>query len=89
MNKVVQTLKEDNKSVILVTGYTDNTGNDSINIPLSQNRASAVANYLKGQGVTSRIDTQGYGSQNPIADNSTAAGREQNRRVEISIYAAN
>ena len=89
LNKVVQTLKEDNKSVILVTGYTDNTGNDSINIPLSQNRASAVANYLKGQGVTSRIDTQGYGSQNPIADNSTAAGREQNRRVEISIYAAN
>ena len=89
LNKVVQTLKEDNKSVILVTGYTDNTGNDSINIPLSQNRASSVANYLKGQGVASRIDTQGYGAQNPIADNSTASGREQNRRVEISIYAAN
>jgi outer membrane protein OmpA-like peptidoglycan-associated protein len=88
LNKVVQTLKEDNKSVILVTGYTDNTGNDSINIPLSQNRAASVANYLRGQGVQSRIDTQGYGSQNPIADNSTAAGREQNRRVEISIYAA-
>ncbi|WP_296281622.1 OmpA family protein [uncultured Acinetobacter sp.] len=88
LNKVVQTLKEDNKSVILVTGYTDNTGTDAINIPLSQNRAASVANYLKGQGVQSRIDTQGYGSQNPIADNSTAAGREQNRRVEISIYAA-
>ena len=81
-------MKEDNKSVILVTGYTDNTGNDAINIPLSQNRAASVASYLKGQGVSSRIDTQGYGSQNPIADNSTAAGREQNRRVEISIYAA-
>jgi len=89
LNKVAQTLMEDNKSVILVTGYTDNTGNDSINIPLSQNRAYSVANYLKGKGVASRIDTQGYGSQNPIADNSTAAGREQNRRVEISIYAAN
>ena len=88
LNKVVQTLKEDNKSVILVTGYTDNTGTDAINIPLSQNRAASVASYLKGQGVQSRIDTQGYGSQNPIADNSTAAGREQNRRVEISIYAA-
>ena len=87
LNKVVQTLKEDNKSVILVTGYTDNTGSDAINIPLSQNRASSVASYLKGQGVASRIDTQGYGSQNPIADNSTASGREQNRRVEISIYA--
>ena len=89
LNKVVQTLKEDNKSVILVTGYTDNTGNDSINLPLSQNRASSVANYLKGQGVASRIDTQGYGAQNPFADNSTASGREQYRRVEISIYAAN
>ena len=89
LNKVVQTLKEDNKSVILVTGYTDNIGNDSINLPLSQNRASSVAIYLKGQGVASRIDTQGYGAQNPIADNSTASGREQNRRVEISIYAAN
>ena len=89
LNKVAQTLMEDNKSVILVTGYTDNTGNDSINIPLSQNRAYSVANYLKGKGVQSRIDTQGYGSQNPIADNSTAAGREQNRRVEISIYATN
>lgn len=89
LNKVAQTLTEDNKSVILVTGYTDNTGNDSINIPLSQNRAYSVANYLKGKGVQSRIDTQGYGSQNPIADNSTAAGREQNRRVEISIYATN
>ena len=89
LNKVAQTLKEDNKSAILVTGYTDSTGSDAINIPLSQNRAYSVANYLKGQGVQSRIDTQGYGAQNPIADNSTAAGREQNRRVEISIYATN
>jgi len=89
LNKVAQTLSEDNKSAILVTGYTDSTGTDAINIPLSQNRAYSVANYLKGQGVQSRIDTQGYGAQNPIADNSTAAGREQNRRVEISIYATN
>ena len=88
LNKVAQTLAEDNKSAILVTGYTDNTGNDSINIPLSQARAQSVKNYLAGKGVpSSRIDAQGYGSSNPIADNSTASGREQNRRVEISIYA--
>lgn len=48
LNKVAQTLAEDNKSAILVTGYTDNTGNDSINIPLSQARAQSVANYLSG-----------------------------------------
>lgn len=88
LDKVAQTLAEDNKSAILVTGYTDNTGNDSINIPLSQARAQSVKNYLAGKGVpSSRIDAQGYGSSNPIADNSTASGREQNRRVEISIYA--
>ena len=88
LDKVAQTLAEDNQSAILVTGYTDNTGNDSINMPLSQQRAQSVKNYLAGKGVSSgRIDAQGYGSANPIADNSTASGREQNRRVEISIYA--
>jgi outer membrane protein OmpA-like peptidoglycan-associated protein len=88
LNKVAQTLAEDNKSAILVTGYTDNTGNDSINIPLSQARAQSVKNYLVSQGVSSsRSDAQGLGSSNPIASNATAAGKEQNRRVEISIYA--
>ncbi len=88
LNKVAQTLTEDNKSGILVTGYTDSTGNDSINIPLSQARAQSVANYLAGQGVArTRINVQGQGSANPIASNATAEGREQNRRVEISIYA--
>ena len=88
LNKVAQTLAEDNKSAILVTGYTDNTGNDSIYIPLSQARAQSVKNYLASQGVSSsRIDAQGLGSSNPIASNATAAGKEQNRRVEISIYA--
>lgn len=90
LGKVAQTLTEDNKSAILVTGYTDSTGNDSINIPLSQARAQAVASYLGRQGVpTSRINAQGQGASNPIASNSTASGREQNRRVEISVYAAN
>lgn len=88
LSKVAATLTEDNKSAILVTGYTDNTGNDSINLPLSQQRAQSVASYLASQGVsTTRINVQGHGAANPIASNTTAAGREQNRRVEISIYA--
>ena len=88
LNKVAATLTEDNKSGILVTGFTDNTGNDSINIPLSQQRAQSVASYLASQGVsTTRINAQGQGAANPIASNATAAGREQNRRVEISVYA--
>lgn len=88
LNKVAQVLTEDNKSGILVTGYTDSTGNDSINLPLSQARANSVATYLAGQGVSrTRINAQGLGSANPIADNTTAAGKEQNRRVEIAVYA--
>ncbi|WOE32991.1 MULTISPECIES: OmpA family protein [unclassified Acinetobacter] len=88
LDKVAQVLTEDSKSGILVTGYTDNTGNDSINIPLSQARAQAVANYIASRGVsTTRINAQGMGAANPIASNATAAGREQNRRVEISVYA--
>ncbi|MBU3848572.1 MAG: OmpA family protein [Candidatus Acinetobacter avistercoris] len=88
LNKVAQVLTEDNKSGILVSGYTDSSGNDSINIPLSQARAQSVASYLSSRGVSSsRINVQGLGSSNPIADNSSAAGKEQNRRVEIAVYA--
>lgn len=88
LNKVATTLTEDNKVAVVVSGYTDSTGNDSINIPLSNNRANSVAQYLVSQGIPrNRINSQGYGAQNPIASNSTASGREQNRRVEINIYA--
>ena len=91
LNDVAKVLREDgtsSKLALVIHGHTDNTGNDSINIPLSQARAQSVKSYLASQGVSaSRIDAQGYGSSNPIADNSTASGREQNRRVEISIYA--
>ena len=88
LDKVAQTLTEDNKSGILVTGHTDSSGTDSINLPLSQARAQSVAQYLAGRGVAnSRINVQGVGAAQPIASNTTAAGKEQNRRVEISIYA--
>ncbi len=88
LNKVAQTLAEDNKNAVVVSGFTDSSGNDSINIPLSQNRAQAVASYLVSKGVSSnRVSAKGYGAASPIADNSTAAGKQQNRRVELSIYA--
>lgn len=88
LNKIAKVLAEDKNSGILVTGFTDSTGNDSINIPLSQARAQSVASYIASQGIsTTRINAQGMGSANPIASNSTAEGRETNRRVELSIYA--
>ncbi len=87
LNKVAQTLAEDNKNAVVVSGFTDSTGNDSINIPLSENRARAVAQYLVSKGVgSSRVSSKGYGASSPIASNATADGKQQNRRVEISIY---
>lgn len=69
-------------------GYTDSTGNDAINQPLSLNRARAVTNYLAADGVSpNRLVAQGRGSADPIGDNSTAAGRALNRRVELFLYA--
>lgn len=69
-------------------GYTDSTGSDAINMPLSQRRAGAVTQYLSGQGVSyNRLTTEGRGSANPIGDNGTAQGRALNRRVELYLYA--
>jgi outer membrane protein OmpA-like peptidoglycan-associated protein len=71
---------------ILIGGYTDNIGSESSNMNLSEQRALSVLNYLKEKGLTpTRLESKGYGSSNPIADNSSASGRAQNRRVEISI----
>ena len=73
---------------VLVEGHTDASGSDAINQPLSERRAQAVANETIAKGVAaSRITTQGYGSTQPVADNSTEAGKQANRRVEIAIYA--
>ncbi|MBI1967967.1 MAG: OmpA family protein, partial [Gemmatimonadetes bacterium] len=69
---------------IEVAGYTDNTGSEDTNVRLSQNRAAAVRAYLAARGVAiDRMIAKGYGSASPIATNTTAAGRAQNRRVEL------
>ena len=86
LNDVAATLASYDKTYIDVYGHTDSTGNDSINIPLSQNRAQSVASYLSARGVNrARIGTQGFGSSQPIASNATPEGRQANRRVEIKI----
>jgi outer membrane protein OmpA-like peptidoglycan-associated protein len=69
-----------------IEGHTDSTGSPSFNLRLSERRADAVFDFLAGQGIeTIRMKTAGYGMDRPIADNTTAAGRSQNRRVEIVI----
>lgn len=93
LNDVARVLREDGTSgklALVIHGHTDNTGTDAINNPLSQNRASSVLGYLSSQGISSsRMTARGYGSTSPIADNGSAAGREQNRRVEITVYQTN
>ena len=67
-------------------GHTDNSGSDDVNVPLSEKRAAAVKDYLLGKGLAAdRIETKGYGSSKPVADNGTADGRSRNRRVEIVL----
>lgn len=69
-----------------VYGFTDNTGSDDINIPLSERRAKSVATYLIKKGVKAdRINVKGYGSAQPITDNGTPIGQAQNRRVQIVL----
>jgi len=74
---------------ILIEGDTDNTGTSEYNQLLSERRAQAVADYHKRLGVAaSRISTVGLGESNPVASNDTAEGRQQNRRVEVAIFAS-
>jgi len=75
---------------ILVEGHTDSTGTREINMPLSENRAKAVANYLATQNVPSaRFTVHGYGPDQPLGDNSSVEGRQTNRRVDLAIMANN
>lgn len=73
-------------ATVHIIGHTDSTGRDAINNPLSVNRAASTRDYLTARGVaTSRIAVDGRGSREPVASNDTAAGRAQNRRVEIFV----
>ncbi len=69
-----------------IEGHTDSTGSDAYNLKLSKERANAVMRYLVNGGIApERLESEGYGETKPIADNSTAAGRQQNRRTEINL----
>lgn len=86
LGSVALVLKEYKSTMIEVAGHTDSTGSDSYNQMLSQQRAQAVSSVLVSDGVQPvRIDTVGYGESRPIASNSTEQGRQQNRRVELTL----
>jgi outer membrane protein OmpA-like peptidoglycan-associated protein len=73
---------------VIIVGHTDSKGSDSYNMSLSQRRAAAAESYLASRGVTrARLRSTGRGETEPLASNDTDSGRQQNRRVEVAIYA--
>lgn len=86
LNRVADLLKSKDFSLKLA-GHTDNVGSDAANLKLSKDRAESVKSYLVSQGANaSRIEATGYGESQPISSNKTAAGRQNNRRVEFTLY---
>ncbi|MCO2144258.1 OmpA family protein [Pseudomonas aeruginosa] len=86
LNNLANSFKQYNQNTIEIVGYTDSTGSRQHNMDLSQRRAQSVAGYLTAQGVDgTRLSTRGMGPDQPIASNSTADGRAQNRRVEVNL----
>ncbi|MEM6843782.1 MAG: OmpA family protein [Bacteroidota bacterium] len=88
LSEMATILKKYDDTNILIEGHTDATGSHDYNQNLSEDRAASVADYLQTIGVNSdRLITEGYGEEQPIAENDTETGRQQNRRVEVAIYA--
>ena len=86
LDRVAQVLASYPQTTIFVAGHTDSTGSEEYNMKLSQQRADSVKNALVQRGVAAqRISAVGYGESQPIADNNTEFGRQQNRRVEVRI----
>jgi outer membrane protein OmpA-like peptidoglycan-associated protein len=86
LNSVSLVVNEFNQTVIEVAGHTDSTGSDAYNQQLSERRAGAVASYLGTRSVLAdRIITVGMGEGRPVASNDTDTGRQQNRRVELTL----
>lgn len=86
LDKVVLIMKNNPSYKLKIEGHTDSQGNDELNLNLSEKRVQAVKTYLVEHGVeASRLSAKGFGETKPIADNGTAEGRAENRRVELKI----
>jgi len=86
LGKLAAFLNENPDRTVAIEGHTDSVGSEESNYTLSRRRADAVKSYLVGQGVSSgRLDSLGKGEGYPVADNESATGRQQNRRVEVII----
>lgn len=88
LQNLAEVLQKYEDTNVLIEGHTDSTGAEDYNLDLSKKRASSVQDYLIDLGLDyQRLTIQGYGENQPVASNETASGRQQNRRVEVAIYA--
>ncbi len=86
LNAIHEIMHEYSSTIFHIGGHTDSQGSDEYNLKLSKERAASVREYLISKGIpASRLTSEGYGEARPIATNNTAAGRQENRRVEISL----
>jgi len=86
LDDAIKVLKQYGELRIMVSGHTDNVGEAPKNIELSQARANSVKEYMVGKGIEAgRIETRGAGPNEPVADNSTDKGRQENRRIEFKL----
>jgi outer membrane protein OmpA-like peptidoglycan-associated protein len=88
MNELARNLSKYTDQNLMIAGHTDAVGSSQYNQTLSERRAQAAARYLAGHGVSTHIATVGLGEREPVSPNTTEGGRQQNRRVEIAIYAS-
>jgi len=89
LEKLARIMSDDNETNLMIVGHTDSTGDENYNLRLSERRSQSAANYLIEQGIAAdRVQVEGRGEYEPIADNDTEAGRQENRRVEVAIFAS-
>lgn len=89
LQKLTTIINKDEDTMLMIVGHTDSSGDEDYNLELSERRAQSAANYMVSQGLDrSRIDIEGLGEEEPIANNSTESGQQENRRVEVAIFAS-
>ena len=89
LDRFASSLRDHTATTVSIVGHTDSTGTDAINNPLSVNRAASTRDYLTARGVAAnRVNINGMGSHQPVADNNAEQGRAKNRRVEIFVAEA-
>ena len=89
LQKLTEIINRDDNTILLIVGHTDSVGDERYNLGLSERRAQSAADYMIDQGLApSRVQIEGRGEYEPIAENDTEAGRQENRRVEVAIYAS-